>query len=185
MKNLIRIVLFCFTLAIVMSCKPDVNSELIIKDNKVNEQWKNKNIVFPSSLKSLNLLDQKENDNSKFNIVVFYDGNCSSCYSELKKWRLLIKEFYDSKIDVSFKFILTGMNSNLVKSYLEEIEFEYKNVFFDAKEEFKKEYGFMLENNYRYSSLLINEEKKIVYVGNIMLFKTVKEKYLKIINGTH
>ena len=179
MKTFVRVVIYYFAIITVISCKSDADNKLVLIDNEINEQWVNKNILFPSSLKPLNLLPQKEKDSSKFNVVVYYDGNCSSCYVELNKWKVLIKEFNDSKVDVSFTFILTGMNSNLVRSYLKEIEFEHENVFFDAKEEFKKVYGFMLENNYRYSSLLVNEQNKVVFVGNLMLFKGFKDRCLE------
>lgn len=148
------------------SCKENTKNKEKTEVNAVNMVWKGKKIIFPSSLKRLSDSLQKPKNN-KYTIVAFYDGHCSICYSELNKWKTVMKDYKKRNFNnVNFKFILSGNNKPDVEFNLINMNFPLHQVLYDSKEEFNGNYKFTTEYRYKYSSMLLNENNIILYVGN-------------------
>lgn len=178
-----RIVGIIFILVLLDSCQYEKNKQLDISKNetKINQKWKGKNVFFGESLKSLSK-NAPPNNKAKFTIVAYYDGGCSVCYFQLKKWFEIMKSFEVYK-NVSFKFILSGYNRVYLENNLKVLKFPIDYVQHDEKEEFVNEYKFLLDPYYENSAMLLDKDNKVLFIGNPTISKNVKERYIEIMSA--
>ena len=92
------------------------------------------------------------------------------------KWNKIIEDFRKLNRNVSFKFILSGNSSAVVKANLENIGFSLNNVYHDEKDEFGEKYSFLLEKGYTHSAMLLDENNKILQIGNPSILEITKKK---------
>jgi hypothetical protein len=161
------------------SCKDSKKNESHI-EYKNNENWVGTNITFPKSLTKFE--HENLNKKSKFNIIVYYNGDCGICYLQLLKWNKIIEDFRKLKSDISFKFILSGNSSAVLKANLDNIGFSLKDVYHDENDEFGEKYSFLLDKEYIHSSMLLDKNNVVLYIGNPTISKTDKDKYLQSVN---
>lgn len=180
MINKIKVTLFLILL--VFSCKNNEETSESFKLNEnVNENWAGKNIIFPKSLVKFNY--KIANEKHKFNLIIYYNGNCGVCYLQLLKWNNIIEDFKKLNQNISFKFILSGNSSSVVKANLENIRFSLEDVYHDEKEEFGEKYEFLLDKEYINSSMLLDENNKILYIGNPSISETAEKKYIELLKS--
>lgn len=137
-------------------------------------------IDFPQSLTNLSFNSKKEK--TKFTIVVYYDGNCATCYFQLLKWRDFIEKNKKNHLQTQFKFILSSYSIAVLKANLEDINFPLENVYHDKNDDFINKYEFLLNDDYTNSSMLLDEFHRVLYIGNPTISKTDKDKFIKLIN---
>ncbi len=169
---------FILLILILCSCKHDNLKQVPNEVLEANNKWIGEQVSFFKSINPLSQNLEITKNESSFTIVAYYDANCSLCFFELTKW---VKEIEDFNIyDVSFKFILTSNNITSLKINLENIQFPITDVYHDGKDEFGNRYNFLLDHGYYNSSMLLDNNNKIIYVGNPTISQAVKEKYVKI-----
>ena len=161
------------------------NEKKINKDesviNSINKKWIGKQIVIPPSVLPFAVTLSKKAP-TKYTIIAFYDGNCSMCYIELKKWK---KTMSDSKElgfnNVTFKFILSGNSKSVVDYHLTELGFPIDLAFYDSKDEFNTQFPFLKEPGYKYSSILLDEKEKVLFIGNPTISDVDNDRFLTLI----
>ena len=165
---------------LIYSCNNEKEIEKSLIHNKTtNENWIGSHIIFPKSLVKFRPINSGEK--SKLNLVVYYNGDCSVCYLELLKWNKTIVNFRELYNNISFKFILSGNSSAVIKANLENIGFSLNDIYYDKKEEFAEKYHFLLDQGYVNSAMLLDEKDKVLYIGNPTISEKVLKKYIEFI----
>lgn len=167
----------------IFSCKQN-DSIVDFKEKTNNNIWVGKKVYFFKSIKALKS-DKiiKDNNNSKFTIVSYYDGNCSFCFLELAKWSKKMNALNINN-NVSFKFILPSDNITSLNINLENIEFPKQLVYHDSKREFGDTYTFLSEKGYKNASILLNQNNEILHIGNPTISKIALKTYLETIKNS-
>lgn len=179
MINKLKVILLIILL--VYSCKNNEETGKAFKHNdNINKNWVGKNIIFPKSLVKFKYLNP--NKKSKLSLIVYYNGDCGVCYLQLLKWNKIIENFRKLNRDISFKFILSGNSSAVVKANLEKIGFSLDDVYHDEKDEFGEKYSFLLDKGYIHSAMLLDENNKILYIGNPSILETTEKKYIELLH---
>ena len=149
------------------------------------------NIVEGKLFKKINLIDSLNmfspetgwtdggtaNIESKFAVVTYIDGTCSSCIYELERWQQYMEESKDK--NVIFLFYVNTVNIRQMEGLLKDLSFNHpvlidnKNTFFTANK---------LNDNKLYQTFLINKEREILIVGNPVYSIDVKYLYDKVIS---
>ncbi|MBA0884908.1 hypothetical protein [Flavobacterium undicola] len=165
----------------LFSCKENIEKKKNVALNSINKKWIGKQIVYPLTVKPFVDTVQKKIHN-KYSIVAFYDGSCSMCYLELKKWEKTMQIYKKIGLgNVAFKFVLSGNSKSVVDYYLTELGFPIDLVYYDSKDEFNAEYQFLKESGYKYSSILLDEMDNVLFIGNPTISKEDNNMFLKII----
>ncbi len=146
-----------------------MNEKLI----EINNTFKNKEFMGKAEI-----LENRKND--VHSIIVYYDANCSVCFSDLKLWKELIKYFEEIEKDIHFKFILSSGDKNLTDINLKDIDFPKSNVVYDTNHEFLKTYRFA--DNKAYNTLLLDKDNKVVFIGSPLVSDNLKKHYKNIIS---
>lgn len=150
----ISVFVFAFILLLCSSgCKRDKNFPMDHQISVISEN-------------NLEKIDSTLSPEKNYTIMVYYDGNCSSCYKELAKWKVLEQEFKEKFLDVEFKYVLSAYNKAILKDYLNQIKFSTDKVFYDVNEKFIKEYPFFYDADYIHSSALLDNNNVILEIGN-------------------
>lgn len=149
--------------------------------NTINKKWMQKQIVIPSTAVPFAAILPK-NAPAKYTIIAFYDGSCSMCYIELKKWEETMHNYKKLGLDnVAFKFILSGNSRGVVDYYLTELGFPTDLVYYDSKDEFNTQYPFLKEPRYKYSSILLDKNFNVLFIGNPTISKVDNDRFLTLI----
>lgn len=166
----------------ISSCQSDKDRLLRLEKQELLGIWKNLEIEFPQSLIPLELNPKEKQINSGFTIVVFYDGDCSVCYIELMKWIQLIDEFNELNFNTNFRIILSGNNEFILRHHLEKIKFPIEYCYYDSKNEFIDQYQFFIAPNYWNASVLLDENHKILTIGNPIISSKNKNEFLGLLS---
>ena len=114
--------------------------------------------------------------NPKYKIVAYIDGNCDNCIGQLKVWKHFIEKY--NNYSVQFCFYVSSINSDYIKSILENIEFNYyvsidkNDTFYQCNE---------LVDNKLFQVFLLDENGKTIVVGNPIFSNKLEEMFFKII----
>lgn len=176
-KTLIVLILFFYSCKQNEIRKNKYDQQLVSR----NEKWVGQKILFSKSLKPFDSQKLKKQYDTKFTIVTYYDGSCSFCFFQLMKWVEAEKTL--SIYDVSFIYILAGLNITVLEINLEKIKFPLKDVFHDSKDEFGGKYNFLLEKGYVNSSILLNQNNKVLYIGNPTISEDDKNKFIELMKN--
>ena len=175
-----RMVIILLLSICLFSCKEKDHKETL-EFNAINKKWIGKQIVIPPSvLPFAGTLSKKAP--TKYTIIAFYDGNCSMCYIELKKWKKTMSDYKELGLNnVTFKFILSGNSKGVVDYQLTELGFPIDLAFYDSKDEFNTKYPFLKEPGYKYSSILLDEKEKVLFIGNPTISDVDNDRFLTLI----
>lgn len=150
----------------------------------VNE-WEGKEILFPAhSIFTIQGKDTVDFDfkDAEFKIVSYIDSvGCTGCKLQLHRWKELISEV-DSMTggNVPFLFYFHPKNVNELRFLVRREAFTYP-VSFDEKDDFNRLNHFPSEMMFQ--TFLLNNENRVIALGNPVLNPKVKELYLEQIKG--
>lgn len=178
-----RPLIYIITLLLMMvSCKQSEREKL----TNIVSEWNNKEILFPSdtafmyhNLSSLQKINMKHN---KFTILNYVDSiGCISCKLQLLKWDEFIY-LIDSVSggDVPCLFVFHPSSKKDLIKLLKRKRFNYP-VYIDENDAFNKLNHF--PTNIDFQSFLLDENSKVLVVGNPILNPHIKKLYLNIIQG--
>lgn len=176
-KLFLMLLLFLF----LVSCNRIERQHFI---NIVSE-WENRQIKYPSNM----LLTSIDGDSivfdgtkCKYTIVSYLDSiGCLSCRLKLSDWDLFVKQLnVEMQSSVCVLFVIHTKRKKDVNYIIKKALFKYP-VFFDKKDSFNILNHFPLDESFR--SFLLDENNKVIAIGNPIHNPKVRELYLQIIKG--
>lgn len=170
------------TIIIITSCRQDQNFS---DAEKVVAEWMGKTIYFPSDVRCTYMgkdTAYTNNRNTPYKIVLYTDSlGCLSCKLQLYKWNSLIKEanaLMPGK--VSFLFYFHPKNEKELQSLLRKNDFK-QSVFIDN--EGKLNAGNNLPENMKYQCFLLDNNNKVILLGNPTTNPNIWSLYKEAITG--
>lgn len=178
--RIMRFLFLVLNLCLAISCH-DLEKD---KLSNLVKEWDGKEIEFPSH--SVFTVQGKDTINfnpfnSTFKIVTYVDSEgCVSCKLQLFKWKEFIKEVASLNKNVSFVFYFYPQTENSLLQLMDRDNFTYP-VCLDTCDEFNQLNHF--PSDVRFQSFLLNEENKVIVIGNPILNFKIKEIYLNLLKG--
>ena len=167
-RTLIVILLFLFC----PSCKNTSSAKHTL------EQWINKEIIFPATLKATyygrdtvatNYL------NKKHKIVIHVDSSgCSECKLGLYKWQKFMNEYEQYENKLEFIFVAHVVNFRQMAIICRQNKFKHI-LYYDIKGEMNKINNFI--ENPIFRCFLVDENNKIILIGNPFYNKEIMKIY--------
>lgn len=169
---------------VFLSCKESDRSRI----SGLVKEWEGKAIVFPEKIVftkyGIDTLDYQMPESDYF-IVSYIDSmGCTSCKLQFHKWESVMNEM-DSVLGKHIPFLFMFHPKN--KKDLSELNYLMKRdkfdypVWIDTEDTFNKQNQLPSEDAFH--SFLINNQCKVVAIGNPFRNPKVRELYLKIISG--
>lgn len=170
-------VILCF------SCK-ETDKDLIIK--LVNE-WEGKKILIPSQTLFISYGDSlipKDRSHKDYTVITYVDSiGCISCKLQLNKWKEFMYELDSiAKNNISYLFIFHPKkrdNKELI-DLLKRTHFIYP-VCIDESDSINKLNHF--PSDIMFQTFLVNNDNKVIAIGNPIHNPKIKELYKNIISG--
>jgi hypothetical protein len=173
---LISVFLFFGSCDLLKSDETKALETLNEKLDTINNSFKGKDVLLEKNLFNKVL---KEKKNKAYSMLIYYDANCSICYTELEKWQDLIVYFKTVDNNLNIKFILFSDDELLTKVNLENSKFPKELVVFDKRNSFLNDYRHLI--NKPYNTTLLDENNKIVFVGSPLQSENLKKHYTELI----
>ena len=113
-------------------------------------------------------------------IVVYFDSNgCTPCRIKLNEWKEFMQKINIVNRDIQFIFIfatkkIVELNKEIILN-----DFSYP-IYFDYTNSFEKINK--LPREHKYHTFMLNNENKIILVGNPVLNNKIEKLYLREIN---
>lgn len=179
---MIRKVLFFLMLTLFLySCGMKKNEQKI---ETVLDEWIGRQIVYPDSLVLWGADEGFSQDsflNRKYKVITYVDSlGCMSCKLQLPRWKKWIKELQKEGMDISVLFFLSPRDEESLKILLQDYGFIYP-VYIDINDVFNKKN--CLPVNDMFHTFLLDQDNKIVAIGNPIHNLKVKELYMNVIRG--
>ena len=178
MKILKLIMIFLF----ICSCNKNKNS---IEIENLITSWIDKEIIFPTDISCVSI--NKDTlcippKSTAYKILVYTDSvGCISCKLQLYKWNMLIKEVQDEMSDlVNFQFYFQPKDKKALNFLFKRDAFTYP-AYIDTKGQLNKLNN--LPKDHRFQTFLLDENNKILLIGNPADSPRIWELYKKTING--
>ena len=152
---------------------------------KFVEEWSGKMVSFPSDLKFFSYDEEVTSllqNKWDYAVLSYTDSmGCTSCKLQLNRWRSFINET-DTLLEkrIAYLFIIHPFERKELIQLLKEYKFDYP-VCIDEENVFNKQNH--LPENDVFQTFLLDENNKVLAIGNPVLNPAVKELYLKIIQG--
>ncbi len=150
----------------------EMNEKLI----GINDSYKNKKIELSEELYKDVFKNKKEDS---FSMLVYYDANCSVCFTKLKEWINNIDYFKKVDENLNIKFILYSDDPNLTDINLESTDFPKSLIVYNNDNSYLKKYEHLIE--YPFNTMLLNKDNEIVFIGSPKVSDNLKEHYTKLI----
>jgi len=171
------IVVLTVVVSLIILFRSVINNQLIrSKKEKVTfEILQNLagNKLYLPGIDTLNVLNDLKY-NHYLVIVSFIDGNCGVCIWDLSEWKRLIDDFKRYK-DLSYLFYVNSIDYDSFLNYEKrEINFPLPLINDEENAFIKKN---KLSSNKLYQTFLIDENNKVILVGNPLLSKEIKKLY--------
>lgn len=156
------------------------------KEKKIVQKWLGKKVELPDSLPVLSKASLVpfyrarvyKRDNIK--IVTSVDGGCHVCMEQLEHWGKFIQKAKASD-DFEILFYITGTTPKLFKNeFYHKLNFKYPLII-DSNFQLLKRNEFPYKK--KYQTMLLNEDHKVIAIGNPAVSSEIKEIYLKKINN--
>nr|WP_302829589.1 DUF1573 domain-containing protein [uncultured Bacteroides sp.] len=162
----------CWALILLLSCQYSAENKI----GNVLKDWMYKEILFPEEFISDSLAE------TDFTIVSYVDSvGCLSCKLNLRKWEELMSELSNiADIKVGCLFFLQTTDTERIEYLLQWDMFTYP-LYFDDKNSFNQLNHFPKDD--KFHTFLLDENNKVVAIGNPVHNPKIKELYLNIIQG--
>jgi hypothetical protein len=177
MKSLFFL-LICLVLGIVYfsSCS---DNRIAYRDD---QKWIEKEITFDS-------IESQATNNKNFyledliyrnkKVLVYIDGNCGKCVSELTYWQNFMQEF-SNDTTIGFVYIISSDNIfqtvyNLKRSNFNAPLFYDKNGLFFSTNQFSYDKNFQ--------SMILNKSNEVIFIGSPLLHPKFEKKIRKILHS--
>ena len=178
MRKIVTLIMCVWMLA---SCEESREEAML---RLVNE-WNGKEIKFPS--RSVFTIQGKDTvdfefGNADYKVVTYIDSvGCTSCKLQLPRWKKLVAEV-DSLTDgrVPFLFYFHPKDMKELRYLTRRDDFTYP-VCFDEKDELNRLNHF--PSDMTFQTFLLDNDNKVVAMGNPVLNPKVKDLYLDVIKG--
>lgn len=150
------------------------------------KQWIGKEIVYPKELvftiQGADTLRDGHRHKCLYTILSYVDSvGCTSCKLQLPRWQSFIEEIDSiSKGRANVYFVFHSKNEQEVINTLKVNRYRYP-VWIDRYDSFNKLNHF--PSDMAFQTFLLNENNKVIALGNPIYNLRVKELYLKIIQG--
>ena len=150
------------------------------------KEWTGKEIKFPErsvfTVQGKDTVDFTYQD-ADYKVLVYVDSvGCTSCKLQLDRWKKVIKEMTEETgKDIPFLFYFHPKDMKELRYLTRRDSFTYP-VCFDEKDELNVLNRFPLDMTFQ--TFLLDEENRVVSVGNPVHNPKVKELYLKHIMGS-
>jgi len=179
MKKLIFGILLITLICNVASCKKDVRKEDV---KKIISEWTDRTIVFPDDIK-YTLIGKDSiylNEKAPYSIFLYTDSTgCTDCKLEMYKWEMFIKEIEkEMPGEVNFLFYFHPKDVKELIFILSRDNFNYP-VFIDKENKINALND--LPPNNAYQCFLLNENNKVICIGNPITNTQIWELYKKIL----
>lgn len=171
------VLIIAFSVIFIFSCghKKNATKEVVI-------DWIGKEISLIDTLPVLNQADSSLKPLNKMRLkklkwVIYIDATCFTCARDLTTWAEIAKEFNPQKVD--FLFYIHPDDLNVLKPYLQRWRFnlpfiiDMQNTFF---------YSNNISNEKLFQAMLLDENNKVVIIGNPVYSKNIISLYKKMIN---
>lgn len=180
--------IFEFALAVIIvcllshSCKKDNEK---IKIESIVKEWTGKKIIFPESIPCISL-DKDTTcispQSTPYKILVYVDSTgCTSCKLHLYKWNTLIREVEREISDlVNFQFYFQPKDKKELTFLFRRDDFNHP-VYIDEENKLNKYNN--LPTDDRFQTFLLDENNKVVLIGNPTANTKIWELYKKTITG--
>ena len=120
--------------------------------------------------------------NSKSKIFVYADSlSCVECDMKFEEWKLKIRELKIRNIDTKIFFLLNSNYYQIVKQIMDRELFDIP-IFFESDKYFIKANNLPL--NIKRSTLVLDNDNKIVLIGDPLYSDNMWELYKKTISGS-
>lgn len=176
------LILFISSL-IVISCKENKDKEMILKDiverNLGSKLHLPKNMNIYKPFKNYKA-DSTKIMNSNIKVCAFINASCGTCISKINEWEIFANEVSKYNVPIMlicgannydrFEFIKYLCESGSVKGFLYPFFLDQKNKYLELNSFMEKEESF--------KTVLVNNENKILLMGNPIDNKKIKELYL-------
>lgn len=145
-------------------------------------QWQGKEVVFPDNAvftrNAMDTLDWQP-ATTDYKVLVYSDSlGCISCKLQLPKWKEWMAEMSDA--DVSFVFILQSKDLKEMQYILRRDKFDYP-VCVDTDNRWNELNSF--PSHMSFQTFLLDEDNRVLVVGNPIHNPVIKELYMKQITG--
>ncbi|RHR96299.1 hypothetical protein DWW23_16365 [Parabacteroides sp. AF14-59] len=174
-------ILFLFLLSSLLSCMQEREIDPV---TKIVNEWKGKVIKFPQHLVyTIQGMDTIPFDTSQaqYKILIYTDSiGCTSCKLKINQWKEFIAHL-DSTMseDVCFLFFFHSQSVKTIRAELYTSNFKYP-VCIDINDSINKLNNF--PNKFDYQTFLLNNQNKILAIGNPINNSAIKELYLNILH---
>jgi hypothetical protein len=172
-----------FFVSIVLSCKENNSRKEIAK---IVQHWQNKEVVFPAGMIFTNYGTDTiayKIPSSSYKILMYVDSiGCTSCKLQLHKWKEFISEldsFTNGSVPVIFFFHPKDMREI---SYLLKRDGINIPVCIDMSDKLNAINNFPSQQEFQ--TFLLNNENKVIYIGNPVHNPRVKEMYLSGVSNS-
>jgi hypothetical protein len=167
---------------IISSCSffESSSSKEITSMNKeltnLNKKYKDKKIDLSANLFNKVFKNKKDGDLS---MLIYYDANCTICFTKLKKWKDNLDYFKKTDKNLNIKFILYSDDSLMTDINLEKTNFPKSLIVYDTDNSYLKKYEHVLE--YPYNTMLLNKNNEIIFIGSPQVSSNLRKHYTKLI----
>ena len=182
MKFKITFLMFLGIVILLSSCNffESSSSKKLTSMNKeltnLNKKYKNTKIDL-----SLNLYTKvfKGKTQSNLSMLIYYDANCSTCFTKLKNWKGNLDYFKEIDKNLNIKFILYSNDSLNTNINLEKTNFPKSLIAYDKDNSYLKKYEHVTE--YAYNTMLLNKNNEIIFIGSPQVSSNLRKHYTKLI----
>ncbi len=169
-----RAAVMLWGICLFMGCS-DFRAEKIVND------WVGREIVFPDN-EAFSHLGMGLNDSVNYTILTYVDSaGCLNCKMKLSEWKLFMA-LIDSLGDFSVRFLFYAYPSDVeeLRSILQRNKFN-QFVYIDENDSLNKLNHFPHE--IMLQTFLLNENNKVLAMGNPVYSSKISELYVNIISG--
>lgn len=179
--NLIKLLISCGIFLGLLACQENKKEEVI----HLVKEWQGKEIVFPDdivfTMYGKDTVDYKI-PSVKHKIVMYVDSmGCTSCKLQLAQWKKFIytlDSLYGQSVPVLLFFY--PKDKKEIQYLLKRDRFKYP-VCVDEKDVFNRKNHF--PSDLKFQTFLVDENNKVVVIGNPIHNMQIKELYLKELTG--
>ncbi|MEY8687452.1 DUF1573 domain-containing protein [Bacteroides sp. AN502(2024)] len=153
------------------------------------EEWTDKTIIIPDSIYfyqyKTDVDFNYDYQKAEYKILNFVDSlGCASCDLRLKEWNIFIKEMINPKVDIVPLFVFSPQNVDRMKEIIPLVKRSalFFPIIVDSLNMFDAVNKFPKDN--RFHTFLLDENNKVLAIGNPVHNSQVRELYQQLIMGT-